>query len=247
MGLSNPQRQYLPTLWKPRDNRITCSSLQPKEFDPSHSTSQMKTIQSSQSLKIPAGVTVTLKSRHVTVKGTRGTLERSFKHLNVDMSLTGKEGSQKLNVSVYFASREQIAAIRTALSHVQNMITGVTKGFEYKMRLVSAHFPINAAPVDNGSTLEIRNFLGEKIVRRVSMLGDVKIDRSEKVKDELVLVGNNLEHVSQSAANIKTSCAVKNKDIRKFLDGIYVSERNVLTVLEAGHTQLQSAGQQLGA
>jgi len=188
----------------------------------------MKTLETSQSIKIPAGVTITLKSRYVVVKGARGTLERSFKHLNVDMALTGAEGKQKLTVAVFFASREQIAAIRTAISHVQNMITGVTKGFEYKMRLVSAHFPINATPTDNGAVLEIRNFLGEKIVRRVEMLEGVKIDRSEKVKDELVLVGNNLEHVSQSAANIKQSCAVKNKDIRKFLDGIYVSERNVI-------------------
>jgi len=188
----------------------------------------LKTLETSQNVKIPAGVTVTVSARDVTVKGSRGTLQRNFKHLNVDMSIVGQEGKQRLVVSVYFASREKIAAIRTAISHVQNMITGVTKGFEYKMRLVSAHFPINAAPTENGTTLEIRNFLGEKIVRRVPMLDGVKIDRSEKVKDELVLVGNNLEHVSQSAANIKQSCAVKNKDIRKFLDGIYVSERNVI-------------------
>ena len=31
----------------------------------------------------------------------------------------------------------------TRRSHTLNMITGVTKGFEYKMRLVYAHFPIN--------------------------------------------------------------------------------------------------------
>lgn len=30
------------------------------------------------------------------------------------------------------------------------------------------------------------------------------------------------------AADIQQTCRVRNKDIRKFLDGIYVSERNVL-------------------
>lgn len=41
---------------------------------------------------------------------------------------------------------------------VQNMIDGVTKGFLYKMRLVYAHFPINAIPSEDGKSLQIRNF-----------------------------------------------------------------------------------------
>lgn len=43
-------------------------------------------------------------------------------------------------------------------------------------------------------------------------------------KDELVLQGNNIEKVSLSAARIQQSTTVKKKDIRKFLDGVYVSE-----------------------
>lgn len=50
------------------------------------------------------------------------------------------------------------------------MIKGVTKGFEYKMRLVYAHFPINANITEEGSIVEVRNFLGEKRVRIVKML-----------------------------------------------------------------------------
>lgn len=45
---------------------------------------------------------------------------------------------------------------------------GVTKGYRYKMRLVYAHFPVNVNIEANGKSIEIRNFLGEKRVRRVS-------------------------------------------------------------------------------
>lgn len=58
----------------------------------------------------------------------------------------------------------QLACIRTICSHVENMITGVTKGYLYKMRFIYAHFPINVSIT--GKTVEIRNFLGEKRVRR---------------------------------------------------------------------------------
>ena len=67
--------------------------------------------------------------------------------------------------------------------------------------------------------------MGEKIVRRVTMADGVEVEASKNVKDELVLTGNSLENVSQSAADIQQICRVRNKDIRKFLDGIYVSER----------------------
>jgi ribosomal protein L6P/L9E len=43
------------------------------------------------------------------------------------------------------------------------------QGFEYKMRLVYAHFPININIANDGTLVEIRNFLGEKRVRSVNM------------------------------------------------------------------------------
>lgn len=53
----------------------------------------------------------------------------------------------------------------------------------------------------------------------------VEVEASKNVKDELLLSGNSLEAVSQSAADVQQICRVRNKDIRKFLDGLYVSER----------------------
>ena len=60
-----------------------------------------------------------------------------------------------------------------------------------------------------------RNFIGEKINRRVTMMEGVDIEISKNQKDELTLTGNSLENVSQSAADIQQICRVKNKDIRK--------------------------------
>merc|ERR1712032_472263 len=99
----------------------------------------------------------------------------------------------------------------------------------YKMRFVYAHFPINVAIVNKDKRVEIRNFLGEKVVRVVDALGDVTVKRSADVKGEIVLQGNDIDDVSRTCALIQQICAVKRKDIRKFLDGIYVSYKgNVL-------------------
>ena len=146
----------------------------------------------------------------------------------MDVYLFEEEGEKKLRVDCHFGRRKSLASIRTACSHVQNLITGVTKGFEYKMRLVYAHFPININIEKKGEIVEIRNFLGEKRVRIVNMLAGVSCERSKDIKDELVLTGNDVELVSRSAALIHQVCLVKHKDIRKFLDGIYVSGKGTL-------------------
>merc|ERR1712216_263005 len=69
---------------------------------------------------------------------------------------------------------------------------------------------------------------GEKRTRTCNMLEGVKITRDEMVKDCLVLEGNDIDNVSKSAALIHMACLVKKKDIRKFLDGFYVSEKGVI-------------------
>ncbi|GCB66081.1 hypothetical protein scyTo_0014953, partial [Scyliorhinus torazame] len=185
---------------------------------------RMKTILSNQIVDIPDNVDVTLKGRTVIVKGPRGTLRREFNHINLELSLLGTK-KKKLRVDKWWGNRKELATVRTICSHVQNMIKGVTIGFRYKMRSVYAHFPINVVVQETGSLVEIRNFLGEKFIRRVRMKSGVSCIVSQAMKDELVLEGNDIELVSNSAALIQQATTVKNKDIRKFLDGIYVSEK----------------------
>lgn len=153
-----------------------------------------------------------------------------------------------LKVEKWFGTKKQLAAVRTVCSHIENMIkgmlnitcelpcvkvqifcfTGVTKGFLYKMRAVYAHFPINCVTSENNTVIEIRNFLGEKYIRKVVMAPGVTVVNSTKQKDELIIEGNDIESVSGSAALIQQSTTVKNKDIRKFLDGLYVSEKTTV-------------------
>lgn len=183
----------------------------------------MKEINAFQLIPIPEGCEVSVKQREVTVKGKRGTLTRSFKHLCIDIYVL-KE-SNEIKVEKWFGKKREIAAVRTICSHISNMFKGVTYGFQYKMRAVYAHFPINCAISEQGSLIEIRNFLGEKFIRRVKMEEGVTVQSSKAMKDQLILEGNSIEDVSKSAAQIQRSTTVKNKDIRKFLDGIYVSAK----------------------
>merc|ERR1712168_557879 len=191
---------------------------------------KMKVINTNQSVTVPDEVDVSVKSRVVTVKGSRGTLVKSFKHLAVDISMPDKK---TVKVEKWFGKRKELAAVRTICSHITNMINGVTKGYKYKMRAVYAHFPINCAISQNGSLVEVRNFLGEKHIRKVHMHDGVVCKNSEGQKDELILTGNDIEAVSQSVALIQQSTMVKNKDIRKFLDGMYVSEKGFVVEAEA--------------
>merc|ERR1711913_279775 len=172
------------------------------------------------SVTIPEDVDASVKSRVVTVKGPRGTLIKSFKHLAVDISMPDKK---TVRVEKWFGKRKKLAAVRTVCSHIQNLIVGVTRGYKYKMRAVYAHFPINCAISENGTLVEVRNFLGEKFIRKVRMHEGVTCENSKDQKDELTLTGNSIEAVSQSVALIQQSTTVKNKDIRKFLDGLYIS------------------------
>ena len=48
----------------------------------------MKQIKANQVVKIPDGLNVTVKSRTIRVKGPRGSLQRNFKHLALDIRVS---------------------------------------------------------------------------------------------------------------------------------------------------------------
>ncbi len=174
---------------------------------------------------IPEGVEVKVEGKKVTVKGPKGELTRDFSHARgVFISVVEEGGERKVRVEAYFANRRKKALVGTIASHIENMITGVTKGFRYKMKIVYSHFPVNVKVDEKNKLVYIENFLGEKAPRVAKIFGNVKI----QVKgDDVIIEGINIEEVGQTAANIEQATKVKGFDRRVFMDGIYIYEREV--------------------
>ncbi len=93
------------------------------------------------------------------------------------------------------------------------------------MRLVHAHFPINVAIPKDGKSIEVKNFLGGKHVRKIVCLPGTTVKMNPDVKDELVFEGIDNQNVSLTCSQISQVCNIGRKDDRKFLDGIYVSHK----------------------
>jgi len=86
-----------------------------------------------------------------------GTLTRDFKHLNVDMFLFEEEGKKFLKVECHFGKRKNIAAIRTASSHVQ---VPISMPFSHciEARMANSEEQPNGewAPRNHGFQLDVR-------------------------------------------------------------------------------------------
>ena len=177
----------------------------------------MRVVETVKWIEIPEGVEVSVDGRTVTVKGEKGTLTRDFSHAPISIQLDG----DKVKIQTSWPRKRETALVGTIKSHIQNMITGVTKGFTYKLKIVFSHFPISVKVREK--TVEIGNFTGERSPRITRIMGNTKVT----VKSEdLIVQGIDIEDVSQTAANIQRATKVKNKDPRVFLDGIYVYEQH---------------------
>lgn len=164
-------------------------------------------------VKIPDGVKVTIENNIIHIKGEKGELTRYFSHPKIELKINDKA----LEIHGKNIRRKEKAIIGTISAHINNMIKGVTKGFEYQMKTVFSHFPIKT--LVEGNQFIIQNFLGERSPRRAEILPGVKVE----VKGEFVtLKGLDKEKVGQTVANIEKATKVKNRDIRVFQDGVYL-------------------------
>jgi large subunit ribosomal protein L6 len=171
----------------------------------------------SRTIQVPDSVEVTIERKKVTVKGEKGVLTRDFSYVPISLET---EDDKTVRIWAEWPRKKEASLVGTINSHIQNMITGVEKGFLYKLKIVFSHFPISVKVQDK--VVLIENFTGERRARKAKIIGDVKV----KVESEDITVeGINLEDVSQTAANIEQATKVKNKDPRVFLDGLYVYER----------------------
>jgi len=177
----------------------------------------MRAVETVKSVEIPEGVKVEVEGRVVKVTGEKGTLMRDFSHAPVSIL---SEGSV-VKVQTSWPRKREASLVGTVSSHINNMMTGVKKGFTYKMKIVFSHFPISVKVREK--MVSIENFTGERSPRVTRIMGEANV----VVKGEDVIVqGINIEDVSQTAANIQRATKVKVKDPRVFLDGIYVYERH---------------------
>ena len=170
------------------------------------------------SIPIPQGVTVTVKpgSNLTVIKGPKGTLQRAFRVHEVAV----KVADNAIVITKELPRKKEKAIAGAYAAHVQNMIHGVTDGWVYTMKAVFNHFPIKMTI--HGSEFHVENFLGERSPRVARIIPGVKI--SVKGAD-VTLEGVDLASVSQTAANIEGCTKIRNKDIRVFQDGVYITKK----------------------
>ena len=167
-------------------------------------------------IEIPEGVEVIIENNEVTVKGPNGEDSRRFTYPNVSI----KKDEDVVVLETAFPKKKDKAMIGTTRAHINNMITGVTDGFTYHMKIVFAHFPMTVKVQDD--TVIIDNFLGERHPRSAKIVGSAEVS----VKgDEVTITGINKEHVGQTMANLEQATKIKGRDPRVFQDGIYLTSK----------------------
>jgi large subunit ribosomal protein L6 len=166
-------------------------------------------------VEIPQGVSVEIKGLEIEVKGPLGTNKRLF---NDSLIKVHKKDNALVIEQVKQKGLEKTAmmAVGSFKKELENDMKGVGEFFEKRMRVVFAHFPINVEI--KGDRVHINNIIGERVPRISKIVGATKIE----VKGQAVRVyGTSLDDVSQTSANIRQVCKIRNKDSRVFQDGLY--------------------------
>jgi large subunit ribosomal protein L6 len=164
-------------------------------------------------VEIPEGVEVNVEGNLITAKGTEGSFD---KKINLSrLEVTKEEG--KLKIGCKKSTKKEKKMIFTTAAHLRNMIAGVSKKFEYQMKICFSHFPITVEV--RGNEMIIKNFLGERSDRKTSIPKGAEIE----VNREMITVKSmDKEVAGQAAANIEKATKVGKRDRRVFQDGIFI-------------------------
>ena len=139
-------------------------------------------------LVIPEGVTVSTNEGVITVNGPKGTLSTK---LHDGLKLNVEDGSLTIT-----RDNETLKAIHgTTNANVQNMILGVTKGFEKGLEIIGVGYRFNV----RGNTLVINAGYSHPV--EIAIPSDLKVEANGNT--EIKVSGISKEKVGEFAANIR--------------------------------------------
>ncbi|MBE7939728.1 MULTISPECIES: 50S ribosomal protein L6 [Ramlibacter] len=139
---------------------------------------------------VPQGVDVQVKEDQISVKGTGGTLSLAQ---NALVKIVSKDG--KLSFEPANESREANAMSGTMRQLVNNMVVGVTKGFEKKLNLVGVGYKAAA----QGAKLNLT--VGYSHPVNIEMPAGITV--ATPAPTEIVIKGADRQRVGQIAAEIR--------------------------------------------
>ncbi|AYQ27367.1 MULTISPECIES: 50S ribosomal protein L6 [unclassified Polaromonas] len=139
---------------------------------------------------VPQGVDVAMKENQINVKGALGTLALAQNAL-----VTIKNDAGKLTFVPANDSREANAMSGTMRQLVNNMVTGVTKGFEKKLSLIGVGYKAQA----QGAKLNLTVGYSHPVV--MDMPAGIKVETPTPT--EVVIKGSDRQRVGQIAAEVR--------------------------------------------
>ena len=139
---------------------------------------------------VPAGVDVLVKDDKITVKGSGGELKLTQNSL---VKVTNESGS--LNFKPANDSREANAMSGTMRQLVNNMVVGVTKGFEKKLNLVGVGFKAQAQGPKLNLTIGYSHPVNKDMPSGITV--------ATPTPTEIVIKGADRQRVGQVAAEIR--------------------------------------------
>jgi len=167
-------------------------------------------------IPLPDGVSAQFIDDLLTITGPLGSTSKDFRLIRANLKID----SNKIIIESLGSRKKQRATFGTTVAHINNLIIGVTEGYTYKLKTAFAHFPLTVKT--ESDKIVVENFYGERGNRIAKIIGNSDVS----VKgDDIIISGINVEEVSQTAANLEQSTRIKNKDLRVYLDGIYLYEK----------------------